>query len=101
MSIYDAGAVTATEYDPFDNFWMALAAAFPHAIGELLQAKDDLVKARAQRDGSQRALDKANRDNDALRAELRQLRAGLQPATAAVSSRLLVDRGEGDYTWVE
>lgn len=34
-----------------------------------------LVEARAQRDATQRALDKANKDNDALRAELAKARA--------------------------
>lgn len=100
MSVFDSGAVTAADDDPFDNFWLALAAAFPHVIDELLRAEDELATARAQRNGLQRALDKANRDNDVLRAELRQLGVESQP-TAATVSKLLVDRGEGDYSWVE
>lgn len=64
------------------------------------ELRTDLAITRAQRDGLQRALDKANRDNDALRARLRQL--GVEPGpTAATVSKLLVDRGEGDYTWIE
>lgn len=40
---------------------------------KVLALRGDLAMARAQRDGAQKALDKANRDNDMLRAELRSL----------------------------
>lgn len=106
MSTYDAGAtaaesVAAAEDALYGICLSALAAIFPARVAALLQASDDLATARAQRDGLQRALDKANRDNDALRDRLRQVEIDPQPATAAVSSRLLVDRGEGDYSWVD
>jgi len=44
----------------------------------MIVMQGDLAQARAQRDATQGALDKANRDNDALRAEL-----GREPARAA------------------
>lgn len=105
MSTHNAGmtaaeSVAAAEDALFGIFLSALAAAFPVRTAALLGARDDLATARAQRDGLQRALDKANRDNDVLRAELRQLGVESQP-TAATVSKLLVDRGEGDYSWVE
>ena len=105
MSTHDAGitvaeSVAAAEEALYDIFLSALAATFPARTAALLQAEGELATARAQRDGLQRALDKANRDNDALRARLRQMGVDPQPTTATVS-RLLVDRGEGDYTWVE
>ena len=105
MSTHDAGmtaaeSVAAAEDALYDIFLSALAAAFPARAAALLQASDDLATARAQRDGLQRALDKTNRDNDALRDRLRQLRVEPHPTTAIVS-KMLVDRGEGDYNWVE
>lgn len=71
-------------------------------------AAEELVLARQQRDAVQRALDKANRDNDALRAELRardmiidDLRQELSMANAglrvALDPKRLVDGGEGYY----
>ncbi len=71
-------------------------------------ATDELVLARQQRDAVQRALDKANRDNDALRAELRAkdmitdvLRQELSMANAglrvALEPKRLVDGGGGYY----
>jgi chromosome segregation ATPase len=42
---------------------------------ELAWVRRQLAEARAQRNAAQAALDKANRDNDALRAELRKERA--------------------------
>lgn len=41
----------------------------------MIAMQGDLAQARAQRDATQAALDKANRDNDALRAELGRERA--------------------------
>ena len=41
----------------------------------MIVMQGDLAQARAQRDATQRALDKANRDNDGLRAELGEARA--------------------------
>ena len=88
MSTHNAGmtaaeSVAAAEDALFGIFLSALAAAFPARVAALLQARDELATARAQRDGLQWALDKTNRDNDALRAELRQLRTERQPATTA------------------
>lgn len=40
----------------------------------VIAMRGDLATARAQRDAAQAALDKANRDNDVLRAELREER---------------------------
>ncbi len=71
-------------------------------------AAEELVLARQQRDAVQRALDKANCDNDALRAELRakdmiidDLRQELSMANAglrvALDPKRLVDGGEGYY----
>jgi chromosome segregation ATPase len=76
---------------------------------ELIELRDEvealrveLAKTRAQRDGAQKALDKANRDNDELRRRLADLGMGSASLTAVRHySRLLVDGGEGDYTWVE
>lgn len=104
MSTYGAGmtaaeSVAAVEDALYDIFLSALAAVFPDRAAALLQARDELATTRAQRDGLQRALDEANRDNDALRAELRNLRAA--PQSTAAISKLLVDRGEGDYTWID
>lgn len=101
MSTHDAGmtaaeSVAAAEDALYGIFLSALAAAFPARVAALLQARDELATTRAQRDGLQWALDKANRDNDALRAKLRQLRVEPHPTTAIVS-KMLVDRGEGDY----
>lgn len=42
---------------------------------KMIAMQGDLAQARAQRDATQRALDKANRDNDGLRTELGRERA--------------------------
>ncbi len=55
---------------------VAAEEAEPEALREkLIALRGDLAMARAQRDATQRALDKANRDNDALRAALRKEKA--------------------------
>lgn len=43
--------------------------------GKVIALRGDLAMARAQRNANQAALDKANRDNDGLRAELKKERA--------------------------
>ena len=76
----------------------------PEELGDLrakvIELRGELAAARAQRDGTQRALDKANRDNDALRAEVRALKAALVPPAAgvrAIDPKRLVDGGEVLY----
>ena len=67
---------------------------------KVIELRGELAAARAQRDGTQKALDKANRDNDALRAEVRTLRAALvEPAAEAraIDPKRLVDGGEVLY----
>lgn len=65
---------------------------------EVFELRRLLGEARAQRDATQRALDKANRDNDVLRAELRALEklraelAGLSEAIGHTTPTTLVDR---------
>jgi septal ring factor EnvC (AmiA/AmiB activator) len=60
---------------------------------EVLRA--ELAKTRAQRDATQRALDKANHDND----ELRRPVVAPEREQPVVNFKQLVDRGEGDYRW--
>ena len=67
---------------------------------KVIELRGELQAAQAQRDGTQRALDKANRDNDVLRAEIRALKAALVAPAAealAVDPKRLVDGGEVLY----
>ena len=101
--------LAAIEDDLYDMFISALEATFPSRADELrnlpIKVSDlnvELAKTRAQLDATQRALDKANRDNDELRRQLAGLGIGSASPTAVRHySRLLVDGGEGDYTWAE
>ncbi len=103
------GRLSAIEDDLYDMFLSALEATFPSRADELRSLpikvsdlNDELAKTRAQRDATQRALDKANRDNDELRQRLADLGIGSGSLTAVRRYyRLLVDGGEGDYTWVK
>lgn len=76
----------------------------------MIVMQGDLAQARAQRDATQRALDKANRDNDGLRAKLREARAAefealyraadrsVQRFISRDEARALVDGGVEYYT---
>lgn len=102
-------SLSAIEDDLYDMFLSALEATFPSRADELrslpIKVRElnvELAKTRAQRDATQRALDKANRDNDELRQRLADLGIANASLTAVRHySRLLVDGGEGDYTWAE
>ncbi len=102
------GRLSAIEDDLYDMFLSALEATFPSRADELRSLpikvsdlNDELAKTRAQRDATQRALEKANHDNDTLRRQLADLgMTATQPTSPAINSRRLVNCGEGDYTWV-
>ena len=101
--------LSAVEDEIYDMFLSGLEAAFPSRAAELRslpgkvrELNAELARTRAQRDATQRALDKANHDNDNLRRQLADLGMGsTSPTAVRRHSRLLVDGGEGDYTWVE
>jgi septal ring factor EnvC (AmiA/AmiB activator) len=101
--------LAAIEDDLYDMFISGLEAAFPSRAAELRslpgkvrELNAELARTRAQRDATQRGLDKANQDNDNLRRQLADLGMGSASLTAVRRySGLLVDGGEGDYTWVE
>ena len=69
---------------------------------EVVELRDALETVRAKLGDAQAALFQAKRENQALRQHLAESlsRAQPQPPAAAVSPRLLIDGGEGDYTRV-
>lgn len=100
--------LSSIEDDLYDIFLSALEATFPSRANELRslpikvrELNAELAKTRIQRDATQKALDKANRDNDELRRRVTPLPVWSESSTDARRFRRLVDGGEGDYTWVE
>lgn len=56
---------------------------------EVVALRGDLAAARAQRDGVQKALDEANRDNDVLRAELARVKQAHEDEIAEYTAAAL------------
>ena len=81
----------------------SVAEALHILLDEAAELHTDLAIARAQRDATQKALDKANRDNDELRRQIAALREAerARPLAATIDPKRLVDGGEGVYSWMD
>jgi phage shock protein A len=91
----------------FENGELVVTTAWMGELVELRQQVERLTTqlktVRAQRDATQRALHKANHDNDELRRQVAAPKAtgGGRSVTASADLKRLFHGGEGHYYWVD